>query len=119
MMNFTKLTNKLGGIGFAFALLTGVLMLSGTSAQAQYRNDDRNDRRRDRYERRDDRRDRRDDRWTATILTIQTNTAEQVMAGIIAMATKKLTDKHIVTLSCKVTAKATTATAIAVTKNSA
>lgn len=65
-MNMKKYTRKLKNTGLVLSLGLGVLMLSGVTANAQYRGDDRQERREDRRERREnrreDRRDRREDR---------------------------------------------------------
>src|SRR5215212_5807764 len=59
-MKWTSLKKKLAGTAFIFALLLGSGMLFETTAQAQYRDRDRNWQR-DRDDRRDDRSDRQRD----------------------------------------------------------
>lgn len=54
-MNMTKLTNRIGSIAMAFVFLFGIFIVSGTVAEAQWR--DRNNDRRE---------DRRNNRWGNT-----------------------------------------------------
>ena len=54
-MNMTKLTNRIGSLAMAFVFLFGIFIISGTVAEAQWR--DRNNDRRE---------DRRNNRWGNT-----------------------------------------------------
>ncbi|HEX8399308.1 MAG TPA: hypothetical protein VF644_17870 [Pyrinomonadaceae bacterium] len=54
-MNMTKLTNRIGSLAMAFVFLFGIFIVSGTVAEAQWR--DRNNDRRE---------DRRNNRWGNT-----------------------------------------------------
>ena len=57
-MKLAYSSKKFGGYLLAFFLLFGIITVASSTAQAQWRDNDRY-----RRDRRDDRRDRRDDRW--------------------------------------------------------